>query len=417
MLATSNELLNGEHLEGWTYFHRLKPLLAPLHNAGCARDQAGNRTLHFDQYCELIFLGLFNPVARTLRGLSQASKLARVQKDLGVSYASLGSLSEAAHVFDPGLLLPSIAELTAELRPHATDPRLGCVRQIVTDVDSTLVKTLPCLTEAMYSRTKNSESRYFWRLHTHFEVDRHVPVRIDATNPADRDGADEKDVLRQHLQADHCYVMDRGFMQFRLFNDIADAQSSYVCRIKDNSNFEIAEARPLSEAARVAGVVQDAVVRLGLGSKPAARPHHPVRLVIVAVQPHEKRGGRKGKTAGPPSSGQLLIATNLLDPPAEIIALLYRYRWLIEIFFRFFKYVLGCKHLLSATPDGIAIQAYCALIACMLINIWTECRPNLRTFEMLCWYYLGWASEQELLAHLQERREKEKLTRHKQMAV
>src|SRR5262249_11233489 len=161
--------------------------------------------------------------------------------------------------------------------------------------------------------------------------------RIDGTNPAGRDHSDEKDVLRQHLQADHCYVMDRWFGQFGLFNDIADAQSSYVCRIRDNSNFEVAEERLLSDAARAAGVVPDAVVRLGMGSKPKARPHHPVRLVVVAVQPHEKRGGRKGKTAGPASNGRLLIATNLLDVPAEIIALLYRSRWTIEIFFRFFK--------------------------------------------------------------------------------
>jgi hypothetical protein len=162
----------------------------------------------------------------------------------------------------------------------------------------------------------------------------------------------------------------------------------------------------LSDTARAAGVVQDAVVRLGLGSKAALRPHHTVRLVVVAVQSHEKRGGRKGKTAGPPSSGRLLIATNLLDPPAEIIALLYRYRWLIEIFFRFFKHVLGCRHLLSATPGGIAIQAYCALIACMLINLWTGCKPNLRTYEMLQWYFLGWASDEELFAHLEKRIDK-----------
>jgi hypothetical protein len=406
MQVIPSEPSNAEPLQGWKYFRRLTPLLARLHDNGCARDKAGNRTLHFDQYCSLIFLGLFNPLARSLRGLSQASQLEKVQKDLGVRYASLGSLSEAAHVFDPELLLPIIAELTGELRPHATDPRLRDIRHIVTAVDSTLVKTLPCLTEAMYSRTKDSQSRFYWRLHTHFEIDRHLPVRIDATDPASRHHSNEKDVLRQHLQADHCYVMDRGFAQFHLFNDIADAQSSYVCRIQDKSNLEVVEELPLSDAARAAGVVQDAVVRLGLGSKPALRPHHRVRLVVVAVQPHEKRGGRKGKTAGPPSSGRLLIATNLLDPPAEIIALLYRYRWLIEIFFRFFKHVLGCQHLLSATPDGIAIQAYCALIACMLINVWTECKPNLRTYEMLCWYFLGWASEKELLAHLEKLKEK-----------
>ncbi len=69
--------------------------------------------------------------------------------------------------------------------------------------------------------------------------------------------------------------------------------------------------------------------------------------------------------------------------------------------------MLGCRHLLSATPDGIAIQAYCALMACMLINLWTGCKPNLRTFEMLQWHLLGWASDEELLAHLEEQKEKQ----------
>jgi hypothetical protein len=406
MQANQRAPLSAETLQGWKYIGRLTPLLAGLHDAGCARDKAGNRTLHFDQYCSLILLALFNPLARSLRALGQASELEKVQKQLGVKRASLGSLSEAGHVFDPDLLLPIIAELANELQPIATDPRLKDIRHIVTAVDSTLVKTLPCLTEAMYSRTKNDETRYYWRLHTHFQIDRHVPVRIDATDPAGRDQSDEKDVLRQHLQADHCYVMDRWFAQFRLFNDIVDAQSSYVCRIRDNSNFEVVEERPLSAAARAGGVMQDAVVRLGMGTKPKARPHHPVRLVVVAVQPHAKRGGRKGKTAGPASTGRLLIATNLLDPPPEIIALIYRYRWTIEIFFRFFKHVLGCQHLLSASPDGIAIQAYCALIACMLINLWTGRKPTLRTYEMLGWHFLGWATDEELLAHLEKLRKK-----------
>lgn len=406
MRATVQEPLNADTIQGWKYFRRLTPLLACLHDAGCARDEAGNRTLHFDQYCTLIFLALFTPLARSLRALSQASDLAKVQKDLGVRHVSLGSLSEAAHVFDPELLRPIIDEVAGQLRPHATDPRWRDLRQIVTAVDSTLVKTLPYLTEAMYSRTKDNQTRFYWRLHTHFEVDRNLPVRLDATNPSGRDHAGEKDVLRQHLQKDHCYVIDRGFVQFRLFNDIADAQSSYVCRLQDKSSFAIVEERPLTDTARTAGVVQDAIVHLGVSSKEALRPHHQVRLVVVAVQPHEKRGGRKGKTAGPPSHGRLLLATNLLDPPAEIIALLYRYRWLIEIFFRFFKHMLGCQHLLSATPNGIAIQAYCALIACMLLNLWTDCKPNKRTLEMLNWHFLGIATDEELLAHLEKQREK-----------
>jgi hypothetical protein len=91
---------------------------------------------------------------------------------------------------------------------------------------------------------------------------------------------------------------------------------------------------------------------------------------------------------------------NLLDVPAEIIALLYHYRWTIEIFFRFFKQILGCRHLLSRSQNGIEIQTYCAIIACMLISLWTGKKPTLRTYEMICWYFVGMADLDELLAHL-----------------
>jgi hypothetical protein len=336
--------------------------------------------------------------------LSQASNLQKVQQRFGVRRASLGSLSEAAGVFDPDLLLPIISELAGQVQTIAPDPRLKEIRPLLTAVDSTLVKTLPRLAEAMWSRSRNGSTQHYWRLHAQFAVDRQVPVRITPTAPTAGGATDEKAVLRRQLEADHCYIMDRWFAQFTLFNDIVDARSSYVCRIRDNSNFQVTEERPLTEAASTAGVLQDAMVRLGMASKAKARPHHQVRLISVATQPHNKRGGRKGKTAGPASTGRLLIATNLLDVPAEIIALIYRHRWLIEIFFRFFKHVLGCRHLLSAQPDGIAIQAYCALIACLLISLWTSRKPTLRTYEMLCWYFLGWASEEELLAHLEKLR-------------
>jgi len=64
---------------------------------------------------------------------------------------------------------------------------------------------------------------------------------------------------------------------------------------------------------------------------------------------------------------EIRLITNLLDVPAELIGLIYRYRWTIETFFRLFKQTLGCAHLLWDDPRGIRLQAYCALIACLLI--------------------------------------------------
>jgi IS4 transposase len=196
--------------------------------------------------------------------------------------------------------------------------------------------------------------------------------------------------------------MDRWYAQFSLFSQINAIGSSYVCRVRDNSSYQVLESRPLSEAAAKAEVVGDEVIELGLSKKPSERPDHPVRLVGVRVTPHVKRGGRQGGSSGPPSDGVLRIATNLLDAPAELIAEMYKQRWTIELFFRFFKHVLGCRHLLSQDKAGIEIQTYCAIIACLLLSLTTGRKPTLRTYEMVCLYLQGWADEEELLAHLEK---------------
>jgi hypothetical protein len=256
------------------------------------------------------------------------------------------------------------------------------------------------MTQAMWADNCDGSPRYAWRLHTHFEIDRHVPVRVDVTGALNGGKSDEAAVLRTNLQPGRCYVLDRYFAQFALFNQVHAIGSSYVCRVRDNSTFEVVDERELSTEALAADVVRDAVVNLGTASKRHRRPDHPVRLIEVACTPHEKRGGRKGRTAGPPANQTLLIATDQLDVPAEVVALIYRRRWTIEIFFRFFKHLLGCRHLYSEHPNGVAIQVYCAVIACLLLNRWTGAKAGKATLEMFAWYFSGLADEQELEAHL-----------------
>ena len=77
-------------ISGLKYFDQLAPLLKRLHMDGCDRDSAGNRRLHYDQYCMLLLLYLFNPVVTSLRGIQQASELKKVQKKLGCQRAALG---------------------------------------------------------------------------------------------------------------------------------------------------------------------------------------------------------------------------------------------------------------------------------------------------------------------------------------
>ena len=389
-----------QDVRGLKYFDQLGPLLERLHDVGCDRDAACNRKLHYDQYCLFVLLFLFNPIVTSLRRLQQASELKNVQRKLGCPRTSLGSLSESVTIFDPERLKEIIAELGGQLEPLGHDPRLKDIRDTVTLVDGTLLAALPSMAEASLRKATTGSASIKWHLHTHFEVDRHVPARIDVTRQAGGD-CDERAVMERMVESDRLYVMDRGYAKFTLFNRIVAAQSSYVCRIRDNSAYDVVEERPVSAAAQAARVTQDQVVTLGASSKADARPDHSIRIITIAMKPHLSAGhyGRRGST-GPSCDGFLRIATNLLDVPADIIALLYQYRWTIEIFFRFFKQILGCRHLLSHAQNGIEIQTYCAIIACMLISLWTGKKPTLRTYEMICWYFVGMADLEELLAHI-----------------
>jgi hypothetical protein len=401
MAVRQRSKMRESDIVGLKYFDRLMPLLERLHEVGTQRDRAGNRELFFDQYCAFILLFLFNPIVTSLRGIQQASELKKVQKKLGCPRASLGSLSEATQVFDPEPVKEIARELASQLEPLAEDRQFPEVKHLITAVDGTVVKTLSRIVQAAYLKSSgDGRSLSAWRLHTHFDVERGLPVRIDVTGAGNHGAGDERAVLRSTLQPDRCYVLDRGYAQFSLFNAIVQAESSYVCRVRDNSVYDVVEQRPLSADAVAANVTFDAVVQLGKDRQAEDRPQHPLRLVFIKTTPHAKRGKQGGGTSGPGSDGLLRIATNLLDVPAEVIGFLYQHRWLIEIFFRFLKHILGCRHLLSTDPVGVEIQAYCAIIACLLIALWTGKQPTKRTYEMICFYFIGWADEEELLNHL-----------------
>ena len=98
----------------------------------------------------------------------------------------------------------------------------------------------------------------------------------------------------------------------------------------------------------------------------------------------------------------LVLCTNRLDLPAEMVGLAYKHRWAVELFFRWLKSILGCRHLLANSRAGVTIQVYLAIIASLLISLWVGRKPTIRTREMIQFYITGWASEEEMMAHLNQ---------------
>ncbi len=96
----------------------------------------------------------------------------------------------------------------------------------------------------------------------------------------------------------------------------------------------------------------------------------------------------------------LLLVTNQ-EPhamPAELVAALYRQRWRIELFFRWIKCILGCRHWSAESSHSIAIEIYLALIAALLLQLSSGRRPNRRMMELIQLYLLGVGSSQDLQA-------------------
>jgi hypothetical protein len=301
------------------------------------------------------------------------------------------------------MLQQVVDQLAAELRPVGRDDLLRQLPGKLTLVDSTVINTLCTVAEAMYLPMAGGGHRHAWRLHLNFDVDHHVPGHWEITDPRNTGRSDEKNVLRRNLAAGHTYVMDRWYAQFTLWNDIRKADSSYVCRVRDNSVYNVLEERALDQEALEANIISDQVVEIGLSKKPAERADHPTRLICIRCAPHHKRGKsrhRGGGQTGPTSDGVLRIVTDLLDVPAHVVAFLYEYRWMIEIFFRFFKQILGCRHLLSTKPEGIQIQVYAAVICCLLINILTGRKPSKWMVTLMAFYLQGLATEEDVLREL-----------------
>jgi Transposase DDE domain len=366
-------------LQGTRLIQPLQRLLKQIHSAGAERDRAGNRKFFCDHYISLLLLYFFNPSLDSLRALQNSSNWEQVQRKLGIPRVSLGSLSESAGVFDAALIRPVFKELAQLAGSHLRGREAKALEHLIA-VDGTFFNALPRMAWALW---EDAEHRGV-KMHLQFSVAKWVP--LDATiTPA---ACSEPAAMKAMLEPGKLYVNDRGYANCGLMRAVLDAGSSLITRVKDDISLNVQEERPITPEAAQAGVVRDVILsRLGTS-------HHknvvgrPMRLVIVRGE------DRNGKAS------ELWLITDRFDLDADLVAIAYRYRWMIELFFRWLKCVLGARHLLSNQQNGVALQMYAALIVSLLIAIRTESKPTKRTFETIQFYLLGWVSDQEFAAHL-----------------
>lgn len=331
-----------------------------------------DRKLDKSGYLSLLLFAMINPVLKSARSLCVASRFERMQEEVCGQPVKLASFSEMQHVCDPELLAGLLRELSAEAAPVFGDKRLRSQVEELIANDGTLLPALPRMAWALWQNPQNRAGK----LHLEFSVWRQVPTEFTVT-PAN---TCERMVWKKKLKKGVFYVNDRNYSHdYQLIEQVRKSGASFVLRLYNNALFEKLESgRPLSKADVEAGVVEDVRVRLG------DRDDGPVgRLVRVEADGHV-----------------FLLFTDRQDLPAELVALIYRYRWQIELFFKWIKCILGCRHWMAESPQGMTMQVYCALIASVLLVLWTGHKPTLRQWEALQLYWMGWVSLEELDAVL-----------------
>ena len=152
------------------------------------------------------------------------------------------------------------------------------------------------------------------------------------------------------VQPGSYYVMDRGYLDFARLYRLHTAGAFFVTRLKTNTCYYVVESRPV---AANSGLRCDQTIRLNSAK---GRRCYPAVL-------------RRISYIDPETGLWLIFLTNHFLLDALTVAAIYRYRWKIELFFRWIKQHLRLRGFFSTNPNGVRVQIWTALCSYLLVAI------------------------------------------------
>jgi Transposase DDE domain len=364
-----------------------------------------NRALQTRDVFVAHLLAFFNPALRSLRTLEDFSRTRQARRYLAVERLPKSTLADFHRLVDPAVLGPIVGHLLREtarrgLKAPADLP--ASLRQVLA-VDGTFLALAADVAWAVRHATNAGQRKASVRIDVHLDVASGLPRVVNVHGA----GTSEPAAAAPAIVPGAVHVYDRGYFDFALIGRhlelSATAPAPFVMRMRQpgerSPKFERRDERPLSARDRAAGVISDHGGRLA-GSAHRRAPGGRLREVVIA-SPEEP-------------GGVIRLLTDLLDVPAWVIGLLYRYRWQVELFFRWLKATAHFRHLLSERREAIAFEVYVAVIGTLLLALRWEARPSRYAFALLHQVAGGGATAAEILPILAERERRCALDRESQ---
>lgn len=200
------------------------------------------------------------------------------------------------------------------------------------------------------------------KLHTLYDIKTAIPSFVHIT-PGSVHDVNALDVLL--YEAGGYYIMDRGYVDFTRLYFIHQCKSFFVTRAKDNFKFKRLYSAP---ADKFKGVICDQTIMLqGFYSLKA----YPEKLRRIKFYDEEQQR-------------IFVFITNNFTLPALDIAMLYKYRWKVELFFKWIKQHLKIKSFWGTSINAVKTQVYIAIITYTLVSIIkSKLKINRSTYEIL----------------------------------
>lgn len=246
---------------------------------------------------------------------------------------ALEQLSQMYHV-----LQAQAKKLLPALHPHLGD---------LIAIDGSLIDAVPTMQFADYRHGAKKA-----KVHLGFDINRSIPEGLHLSAGK----ADERPFVAKILAPGQTGVMDRYYQCHKNFDEWQTEEKHFVCRIKKSTRKTIIEERPIPEGSHV---FLDVIALLG--TKGQNQTEKPVRVV----------GYRVDRT-------DYYVATDRFDLTAEDVALAYKLRWDIEIFFGWWKQHLNVYHVVARSPHGLMAQILGGLITYLLLAIYCHEEHNER---------------------------------------
>jgi len=201
------------------------------------------------------------------------------------------------------------------------------------------------------------------KMHTLFDVEMQIPTFIHITEAKVHD-VNAMDIIPYETGA--YYIFDRGYYDLKRLYHINEISAYFVIREKSGLNYKVIKDNDTNH--NWGGILSDQLIQLTGYASAKKYPDELRRVVFYAEMLNRT----------------FVYLTNNVEISAEQIALLYKYRWQVELFFKWIKQHLKIKSFWGTTESAVRIQIFTAITAyCMVAIVEHDLELHRSTYEVL----------------------------------